>query len=62
LHPGYEFGASILRAGMLPAPTATPISQNSDAAPIAVPATPNNKGITVLDMLIAIDRNAIASP
>src|SRR5207245_9396061 len=50
------------RAGTLPAATATPISQNSEATPSAAPTAPNNSGISELEKLIVIERSAIASP
>ena len=50
------------RADRLPAPTAAAMIQNSAAAPSAAPPRPNISGITALEKLIVIERNAIASP
>ena len=55
-------GASTRRASRLPAPTASRHHPEQRRRADAAPTTPNSSGITVLDALIAIERNAIASP
>ena len=50
------------RATHEPEATAPPTSQNSAAAPSAVPAAPKISGMAVLDAFITIERMAMASP
>ncbi|AEG93555.1 Conserved hypothetical protein [Ramlibacter tataouinensis TTB310] len=46
----------------MPAPTAAPTAQNTPAMPTAAPATPNSMGMSTLEALMAMTRNATASP